>query len=690
MLLDSIALVKDPVKKADFYRLLSNEYRSISPAKADSVAKIGLVMAREQNHALLEARILFQLGNIYRQQSLFATALDYYQEALGLHSKIAEEDPENRIRVAYTYNQMGLVFKGKGEYDHAIEAYQKALKIKEDFRQEYGTEYIPTVVNTYTNIGAIYNLLEEWEFALNYHRMGEALLQTDPEKYAHSRATIYANLSHTFLQMGDLSQAEIYLEKHHQLIEDLHDPVIEAEYHANFADIQQRKGLFDKAIEHFQQAIQHYQTLEDTWQITSLQFQLGQVYEANQQARQALTIYESALSQAQKIGAGPLISEGLLRISEWYESQQDLEKALQIYKQHIEQKGQIFNENTINALKEMQVLFAPDRSADKLKLMQLSQQLQEKQIENNRMVTIGVGSGLLLTIVMILVLLYSIRTKRKINAQLENKNGELSDTLFRLNQTVEKLRESELSLSIANSTKNKMFSIVSHDLRGQLGSMMSFTELLKEQSSTFTPAQIEVFAEEFHASSKNLFNLMENLVQWAKAQMEQIEYSAEVFPLNQIIKENIQLQQTRAQDKGIALEADIDGRIEVETDANMMNFIVRNLLSNAIKFTHTGGKITLGAHREGDQVRICVSDTGMGIPDKVRKGLFKVSSHTTTRGTKNEKGTGLGLLLCDEFARKIGSPLELQTEVGKGSCFSFVMPIYAAEAAAQAQEVYQS
>jgi signal transduction histidine kinase len=666
VLLDSIAAESNPTKKANFYRLLANEYRSVSPKRADSVARIGLDLARTEDHQLLQARLLFQLGNIYRQQSLFASALQFYQDALVLHLQISEEHPKNRIRVAYTHNQMGLVYKARGEYDRAIESYQKALAIKEEFRREHGAKYIPTTVNTYTNIGAIYNLLEEWQFALNYHLMGEELLKKNPEKYALSRATIFANLSHTYLNMDELVLAEEYLEKQYALIEELQDEVIEAEYHANFADIQHRKGLFEKSVSHYQKAIQNYRKLEDTYQVTWNQYKLGIVYECSRQPQKAINIYEVALQQARDINAGQLISEGLLRISQWHENRGELEKALKIYKEHIEQKALIFNEKTVNALKEMEVIFAPDKSADKLKLMELNSLLQEKQIEQNRLITSIVVIGLILAMVLSVILFKNVRNKRKANQLLGIRNEELSVALE--------------ELSIANSTKNKMFSIVSHDLRGQLGGMISFTQLLKEQIDTFSQEEIKVFADEFHSSSTSLFRLMENLVQWAKAQMEEVEYTAEVFSLNQVVKENLELQIGRAQDKGISLETKLEGVIQVESDINMMNFVLRNLISNAVKFTHAGGKITVGARMEGEKVRISVKDTGVGIPEHIRKGLFNIKSHATTRGTKNEKGTGLGLLLCDEFARKMGSPLDLESEIGKGTTFSFLMKAYAFQA----------
>ncbi|MEO0468880.1 MAG: tetratricopeptide repeat protein, partial [Bacteroidota bacterium] len=521
---DSVIQAKDPIQKASILRVLARKYRNVSPRKADSVAREGLLLAKKHHARLLEARLLFQLGNIYRQQGLYVNALSFYERALPIHQAIADTLPANRIRVAYTHNQIGLVHKARGEFAKAIEAYNKALAIKEDFRREQGDRYLPTTINTYTNIGAIYNLLEKWDRALRYHELCEAMLKaTARNKFAKARATVYANLSHTHLKIGNPDKAEIYLKRQNKLIGELEDKVLQAEYYANYGHIQFQKGDFNAAVIQYQRAIKGYQQLGYTYQITDLHYELAQVYMAAGDTRRAKNILEEALNMAAGINANQLIAEGYLHLSNWYEANGDVSTALSYYKQHLAEKGKIFDEKTVMALKEMEVMVNVSESEDQLKLMGMQQSLQAEQLRSQRQLIITSLIVLGLALLALFAFVRSNRTEKRLNQSLGEKNRVLSKTLDQLNITVEKLQESEASLSAANHTKDKLFSIISHDLRGQFGSIMSFTQIFKDQVNLFSPDELETFAHEFHASSQSIFNLFENLLNWSKAQMEEVE-----------------------------------------------------------------------------------------------------------------------------------------------------------------------
>lgn len=200
--------------------------------------------------------------------------------------------------------------------------------------------------------------------------------------------------------------------------------------------------------------------------------------------------------------------------------------------------------------------------------------------------------------------------------------------------------------------KNQFFSIIAHDLRGPLGSSLGLSEILAENIEEHSCEEIKEIAEMLHQSNKNSYKLLENLLEWSQVQTGMIEYSPKKLLLNALIKENVELNKNAALNKNIALSFESTELIEVEADKNMIDTIVRNLLTNAIKFTDKHGKITVDMQKHPQKAEISITDSGIGIPDKIKDKLFKINGKVSQRGTENESGTGLGLLLCSEFIKK--------------------------------------
>lgn len=223
--------------------------------------------------------------------------------------------------------------------------------------------------------------------------------------------------------------------------------------------------------------------------------------------------------------------------------------------------------------------------------------------------------------------------------------------------------------------KNQFFSIIAHDLRGPLGSSVGLSEILAENIEEYSPEEIRHMAEMIHQSNKNSYKLLENLLDWSQVQTGMIEYSPKKVALNTLIKENIELNLNTAINKNIELSFESNELIEVEADKNMVDTIVRNLLTNAIKFTSKNGEIRIKMKRYPEKVEISIKDSGIGIPDNIKEKLFKINGKVTQRGTENESGTGLGLLLCSEFIKKHQGEIWAESEPGKGSTFKFTLPL---------------
>ncbi|MBN2764031.1 MAG: HAMP domain-containing histidine kinase, partial [Bacteroidales bacterium] len=236
---------------------------------------------------------------------------------------------------------------------------------------------------------------------------------------------------------------------------------------------------------------------------------------------------------------------------------------------------------------------------------------------------------------------------------------------------------SETELKESNATKDKLFSIIAHDLRSPLSTLMGFTELLiRNFEKIETKKQKEIIGL-INKSTNDTYKLLENLLTWALAQRGLIHYNQDHVNLEVLIKENILLLENTALEKEISIVNKAGKDIVVKADRQMVSTILRNLLTNAIKFTPVKGQIEITAKilpgEKPKSAEICVSDNGIGMDAGKIAGLFKPESHFSEAGTAAEKGTGLGLIICKEFIEKNGGAINVQSESGKGSKFTFTL-----------------
>lgn len=237
------------------------------------------------------------------------------------------------------------------------------------------------------------------------------------------------------------------------------------------------------------------------------------------------------------------------------------------------------------------------------------------------------------------------------------------------------LKERESQLRELNSTKDKLFSIIAHDLRSPFNAILGLSELLIENIKDFEVAKTKRYLGLINLSAKNTLILLDNLLTWAKSQTGKNIYQPEKTNLPAIISEIAEETKSIAKIKNISVNYIQTNDLEIYADVNMLKTVLRNLISNAIKYTHSNGEIAISAIQNQNNIEVTVSDDGIGISDETRNKIFKIDTNITTTGTANEKGSGLGLILCKEFVEKHGGEIWVKSELGKGSAFIFSLPL---------------
>jgi len=251
---------------------------------------------------------------------------------------------------------------------------------------------------------------------------------------------------------------------------------------------------------------------------------------------------------------------------------------------------------------------------------------------------------------------------------MEQKNAEIQELNISLAESTQKLIE-------MNAAKDKFFSIISHDLKNPFSSFIYLTDRLLNDFKSLTFAEFNTALKNLNQSANKLYKLLGNLLQWSQVQRETIQFNPDKYILKDIIRLIFDYINHAASEKNITLVNRIPDDIEIFADVNMADSIFRNLIHNSVKFTEPNGKIIVDAKLKGNIIEVSIMDTGIGIPDSMLSKLFSIEHKTSSKGTNGEEGSGLGLILCNEFVSKHGGRIRLDSQVGKGTTFYVEFPV---------------
>ena len=255
----------------------------------------------------------------------------------------------------------------------------------------------------------------------------------------------------------------------------------------------------------------------------------------------------------------------------------------------------------------------------------------------------------------------------------------LAERNLQISNAVSKLSESEKELQRLNKSKDRIFSVVAHDLRNPVAAVTGFSELLYENFDQFPVETQKEYLLQIVQGTQRIQNLLENLLIWARAQMKAIKYEPEVLKVKRVVNECVKELKANLDHKKVTCQVKIDYKCIVFADKAMIHTVFRNLIMNAVKFSFPGGKIWITSNTESKYCSITVSDEGIGIQPEIQDKLFDANAAVSTPGTTGESGSGLGLVLCKEFLEKNRGEISVESEPGNGSSFTVTLPISKSE-----------
>ncbi len=254
------------------------------------------------------------------------------------------------------------------------------------------------------------------------------------------------------------------------------------------------------------------------------------------------------------------------------------------------------------------------------------------------------------------------------NRELEKLNTSLQDSKAIIEEDKKRLEQ-------LNTEKNRFFSIIAHDLRSPISGLLGLSEIIRTQAGNISQEELKEFAGLLYDASSEVYNLLENLLDWSRLQMNVLSYSPEKLQLKPVLIDAVKVIRQEWEKKNLQLSIDCSNELEMVADLNMIKTVIRNLASNAVKFTPSGGKISIVAEASSkENIVISVTDNGIGISEEMQQDIFSLTLKASRQGTNGEKSTGLGLLICKDFIERHGGILSVESKEDRGSTFTITLP----------------
>ncbi|MBM2817060.1 MAG: hypothetical protein HW421_3822 [Ignavibacteria bacterium] len=547
--------------------------------------------------------------------------------------------------IADSYQSMALALKLKAMVPLAIDYLLKEKIIREKISDLYGLAYC------FKNLGECYRSHMDYQIAFDYLKNALNLFKqlNNPEGIAttlnRTAATYYENYDSL-----NQTKAINFANQSNQIAEQIKDyDILSSNYlilgtsFTFFKEYKTSLNYFFKALELIEKADEkiHKSLILNNIAIAyiSLKDFKNALFHANNSYNEALK-YDVMVYKWLSSNTLCVVHKNLNQIDSAY-------KYLAISSNL---RNILYNEERIKSVRNVEIKYQKSKYDTDIIL--------EKN--SSRMIAI-IYSISILSILIILVLIYfRYLTLKKTNQKLHKQN------IIIENQKEE--------LARVNATKDKFFSIIAHDLRNPLGNFKNVTEQLSNFYKEYSEEERIEFLGLMRDSSRNLYSLLSNLLEWSRSQQGVIQFIPEEFDLLKIVDDVIDTMRANAEVKNIRIRNNIQEPIIVRADINMIITVIRNFISNAIKFTETEGLINIDLKHENGFVILTVRDSGVGMSQEFMDKLFQIDKSVTNRGTNNEIGTGLGLVLCKEFVDKNGGKITVQSQVGIGSAFSFTIP----------------
>ncbi|MFK7972343.1 MAG: tetratricopeptide repeat protein [Bacteroidia bacterium] len=651
-------------------------------SKAEKMMEEAQELAKRHSNDTLYSKCLTDLGDIYIFQNQFDKGVSALTEAIEINKRL-----DRQKDLAYTYDRLGEAYGRQNRYHESVDAGAKAIQIarKEGLTQDLlnyiGNQGIALyylgkhkaviksllevakieeeigaeagLMTTLSNIQALMNEVDDNSTSIKYGK--RALVMARKLKQKNLELNILANTANSYQALHQYDSALILSKEAVTLARQLEVIDMEAIINGNIGSIHLEMGNVQAAEKNFLKVLelrgQHPEITTKT--IVSLT-NIGVFFVEQGRFKEALPLLEEANESLQKSEEAVVLGKNCAALAKAYAALGQHQKAYQLQAQASVIRDTIFNRDNIRTITKLESEYEFQKESEKQELA------FQAERERANLIRTGLLIGLGLAALVLFFIFRNYQIQRKANALLREKNIQ-----------IESQKEQLASL---NDTKDRIFSIIGHDLRKPaisfrgIGKKVNY--LLKKQDYT----TLNQLGSEIERDALALNKLTDDLLSWALLQKDIMPYNPAAINLSDVTEETMSIFAQVARDKSIQLENNVPESMKAHADLNGLRTILRNLIDNGIKYTPEGGTVKIGADAEGEGIKIVVEDSGVGIPQEKLQDIHLLQANKSEQGTGGEKGSGLGLHLVDELVRLNQGSLKVLSELGKGTSIEISLP----------------
>ncbi len=577
---------------------------------------------------------LFYIGKYNETKGNFDRARMYYDSAL----VICHRDKDSR-QLLLILPSRGKNYIVEGKLNLALQCYLEALELSGQLNDQllYG--------ETSSHLGSLYLIMGQPERALEFDKKALASrgYLNNPEGVAKS----FNNLGNAFHALKNNDSAIYYFNQSLALCRSTKYQKGEVKALINIGSLYKDDNEDGEAIRCLDRAYAIATQVGYGYGIAGASLNLADIYHRAHMLPKAVNYYQQSLSKVEQTDYDEMLGRIYKGLFECYNNMGDYKSALQCHINLLETEKKRLNVENARQLASLNISFDVERKERDNQVLRVDNALKESQIKRKTTFIWLVVIGLGFTLVLCLHVYNQLYAKKRANRKLEE----------------------------ANEEKDKLFSIISHELRNPLYWFQNLSEVLSKKYREMPPDKVQKSLVYLDESAKHAFHLMDNLLQWSRSKLNRIHPKKAVYELRPLVADASDMYQSILRHKDIEFHNEIPERLSIYADPDLFSCVIRNLLSNAIKFTPPFGVICIGQRLDGDRVTIIVEDSGTGIPHADVNSVF--SEHIVSMdGLMQEKGSGIGLKLCKEFVEMNGGRIWVESEPGAGTRFYFTVPVH--------------
>lgn len=567
------------------------------------------------------------------------SALVYFNKALDVAYAI-----NDHYKITSLLGDIGISYNRLNAYKLSSKYFLNAIQHYENHEDSIQAEVLPYL---YNSLSISYANLKQYNTSNTYIKKALEIVTIPTLK-----SSLLLNMAINYLESNDYTNAKKYfkesidLDKNNNAIYKLNNTYI------SYANLLAATNQLELADQYIDTAINYYKTINDDWLLAYCYDNKGNILRLKKSYATAESYLLKANTTLEEYGDYIALKDNLYNLYLLNSDKNNYKLSLTYYQRYKHIEDSIANAALTSDIYHLDKYYETEKKEAQINLLEKDNLLKQGKLKRNMIILIAIALLALLLLYLMNVLRKSNQFKTETNAILQEKNQQLK-TL--------------------NATKDKLFSIVAHDLKNPLSAFRNITSALQKQIFNLSKEEINEFLISINDSSNKLFMLLQNMLKWSLSQTNNIKISKKTQNIYSITQNASDALQYNASEKNIIINNTIDESLQANVDENIIETIIRNYLSNAIKFTSNNGTIALYSKTLSDnKIQIGVKDDGIGINENDQQKIFNIEADTSTIGNSSEKGTGLGLILCKELAEKMNASVGFNSELNKGSDFYII------------------